>query len=337
MSGLRMLVLLAGLTALGLGGWWLLRNPEPEPAFSALYMPAATDLPVTPIPARLSLDARKVALGKRLFHDKRLSHDDSTACASCHRLDLAGQDARPVAVGIRDQQGSLNSPTIFNSGFNFRQFWDGRAATLEEQAEGPVHNSLEMDSNWDEVQNKLRRDHALAAEFEGIWADGITPAHIQEAIAEFERSLITPDSPFDRYLLGDQQALDASAQEGWRLFRDLGCISCHQGTNLGGNLYANLGVMGAYFADRGTPIAKSDLGRYNVTGREADKHVFKVPGLRNITKTGPYFHDGSMPTLDRSIEAMARYQLGIELSHAELNHLLVFLESLNGLYQGQPL
>lgn len=337
MSGLRVLGLLVGLSALALAGGWLARAPAPAGLASVAYMPVATDLPITPIPASLDLDSRKVALGKRLFHDKRLSKDNSTSCASCHGLELAGHDMRPVAVGIRNQMGTVNSPTVFNSGFNFRQFWDGRAATLEDQAEGPVHNPLEMDSNWAEVLTKLRRDRALVAEFEAIWADGIAPEHIQSAIAEFERSLITPDSPFDRFLRGDDQALNEGAKAGWRLFRDMGCSACHQGVNLGGNLYASLGVMGDYFADRGKPIQKSDLGRYNVTGREADKHVFKVPGLRNITKTGPYFHDGSVLTLDRAVETMARYQLGIELSHTELSNLLAFLESLSGMYQGQPL
>jgi cytochrome c peroxidase len=337
MSGLRVLGLLVGLTALALAGGLAGAGAGAGGLDPLAYMPVATDLPITPIPASLGLDSRKVALGKRLFHDNRLSKDNSTSCASCHGLELAGHDMRPVAVGIRNQMGTVNSPTVFNSGFNFRQFWDGRAATLEDQAEGPVHNPLEMDSNWAEVLAKLRRDRALVAEFEAIWPDGIAPAHIQNAIAEFERSLVTPDSPFDRFLRGEDQALNAGAKEGWRLFRDLGCIACHQGVNLGGNLYSSLGVMGDYFADRGTPIQKSDLGRYNVTGRDQDKHVFKVPGLRNIVKTGPYFHDGSIATLDRAVETMARYQLGIELSQTELGNLLAFLESLSGFYQGQPL
>lgn len=337
MSAWRLLVLAVGLAVLGLGGWWWSRDAAPPPLSAAAYMPVATDLPVTPIPTSLKLDERKVALGNRLFHDKRLSRDDSTSCASCHRLDFAGHDMRTMAVGIDGQMGSLNSPTVFNAGFNFRQFWDGRAATLEEQAEGPVHNPLEMASNWHQVLIKLRRDRAMITEFERIWADGIAPAHIQEAIAEFERSLITPDAPFDRYLRGDHQALNAGAKEGWRLFRDLGCIACHQGVNLGGNLYSSLGVMGDYFDDRGKIIQKSDLGRFNVTGLESDKHVFKVPGLRNIVKTGPYFHDGSIATLDLAVETMARYQLGVRLSREQLSNLLAFLESLSGLYQGKPL
>ena len=153
---------------------------------------------------------------------------------------------------------------------------------------------------------------------------------MQSAIAEFERSLITPDSPFDRYLKGDAQALDANARKGWDLFRNLGCIACHQGVNVGGNMYASLGVMGDYFADRGRPLVKSDMGRFNVTGREADRYRFKVPTLRNVARTGPYFHDGSVDKLEQAVESMARYQLGVELSATERDMLVAFLHALNG-------
>lgn len=326
-----------GLAVLGLAGWWWWRDATPPAGLADAYFPAATDLAVTPIPLTLALDARKVALGNRLFHDKRLSHDDSIACAGCHALDQAGQDVRPRALGIGGQIGDLNSPTVFNSGFNFRQFWDGRAATLEEQAEGPVHNPGEMGSNWAEVLAKLGKDRALVDEFKAIWADGLTPANIQSAIAEFERSLITPDAAFDRFLRGDAAALSAGARQGWQLFRNLGCIACHQGVSLGGNLYSGLGIMGDYFADRDKPVGKADLGRFNVTGRPQDQHVFKVPGLRNVVLTGPYFHDGSVATLDQAVEAMARYQLGLPLTEVQTSQLLAFLESLSGHYQGKPL
>jgi cytochrome c peroxidase len=339
MSVYRLLGVFTVLTLLALAGWWLARAPVKLHAVPAEagFVPESTESAVTPIPASLPLDGRKVALGKRLFHDTRLSRDNSVACATCHDLGKHGHDGRPVAVGIDGQLGTLNSPTVFNAAFNFRQFWDGRVATLEEQAEGPVHNPIEMASNWREVMNKLSHDREMLAEFKAIWPDGINPSHIQNAIAEFERSLITPDSPFDRYLRGDVQALDAKAQAGWRLFRDLGCIACHQGVNLGGNLYANIGVMADFFSDRGLPVKKSDLGRFNVTGRPEDKFVFKVPGLRNIAKTGPYLHDGSIQSLTEAIEAIAWYQLGAKLSKEETQNLLAFLESLTGQYQGKPL
>ncbi|MDP2833332.1 MAG: cytochrome-c peroxidase [Pseudomonadota bacterium] len=334
MSQLRvlLLVLIAGLLAWG--GWSFFSPGTESQAPAPSYTPPATDQPISPIPQHLQLDKRLVALGRRLFHDPRLSHDDTISCASCHLLTKAGADAQPLAVGIGGQVSTVNTPTVFNSAFNFRQFWDGRAASLEEQAEGPIHNPVEMASNWREVIAKLERDADYPSEFAAIWpAAGkraITAGHIQSAIAEFERSLITPDAPFDRYLRGDPQALSAAARQGWELFRNLGCIACHQGVNVGGNMYANLGVMGDYFADRGKPLLKSDLGRFNITGREEDRHLFKVPGLRNVERTAPYFHDGAIATLDKAVDTMARYQLGVSLSVEQRKALLAFLGSLNG-------
>lgn len=323
-----LLLLLAGAVTWVALSFLTHRESGSEPV--SAYMPPATEQPITPIPDALALDPRKVSLGRRLFHDKRLSRDDSISCASCHDLNLAGVDASPVAMGVANQRGTVNSPTVLNSAFNFAQFWDGRAATLEEQAEGPVHNPIEMDTNWNDVIRKLSQDAEYKREFKAIWPDGIKPAHLQSAIAEFERSLITPDSPFDRYLKGDAQALDANARKGWDLFRNLGCIACHQGVNVGGNMYANLGVMGDYFADRGRPLAKSDMGRFNVTSREEDRYRFKVPTLRNIARTAPYFHDGSVEKLERAVESMARYQLGVELSESDRDALVAFMNALNG-------
>lgn len=325
-------ILLTGgiaLLATGLGVWHFSMAPE-RPAAKRSYTPPATEQPITPIPARLELDQRQVDLGRRLFHDKRLSRDDTISCASCHDLKLAGVDGKPVGVGVAKQMGTVNSPTVLNSAFNFRQFWDGRAASLEEQAAGPVHNPIEMATSWPEVIGKLSRDGGYVRDFGAIWPDGIRPEHIQSAIAEFERSLVTPDSPFDQYLKGDALALSSDARKGWDLFRNLGCIACHQGVNMGGNMYANLGVMGDFFADRGTPEVKTDLGRYNVTGREDDRHMFKVPTLRNVARTAPYFHDGSMATLEKAVDAMARYQLGVELSEADRKALVAFLHALDG-------
>ena len=336
MPGFRGPLLVAAVlsTVLGAGVW--LFSSEDAPLVARTYAPPATDQPITPIPEALDLDVRKVELGRKLFHDKRLSRDDSIACASCHELGRGGMDGRPVAVGVGRQMGSVNSPSVLNSAFNFSQFWDGRAATLEEQAAGPVHNPIEMASNWDQVVAKLSRDAEYGRAFRALWPDGIQAAHIQSAIAEFERSLVTPNSPFDRFLKGDGAALSAEARRGWDLFRNLGCIACHQGVNMGGNMYANLGVMGDYFGERGTPPAKSDLGRYNVTGREADRHVFKVPSLRNVARTAPYFHDGSVPHLKDAVTTMARYQLGLELSPADRDALVAFLEAQNGRLSAEP-
>ncbi|MBL8491321.1 MAG: cytochrome B6, partial [Rhodocyclaceae bacterium] len=267
------------------------RRPMPEReggGRAAAPAAATTPGPVAILVRPAGLDPAKLLLGRRLFHDKRLSGDDTVSCASCHDLARGGMDGRPQAVGVRGLRGDMNTPTVLNSGFSFRQFWDGRAADLEEQAAGPVHNPIEMDSNWRQVLGKLAGDTDYKHAFDKIYGrmDG---AAIQDAIATYERSLVTVDSPFDRHLAGDATALSPEAAEGWRLFRELGCISCHQGVNLGGNMYAGLGVMGDFFRERGRPVGKADLGRFNVTGREEDRHVFKVPSLRNVAQTAPYF------------------------------------------------
>jgi cytochrome c peroxidase len=308
-------------------------TPTTEQKVAATYIPNTDNRPITPIPNTIELNQLKVQLGRILFHDKRLSKDNSVACSSCHNLNRAGQDGIAVAIGVKGLKGSVNSPTVFNSGFAFRQFWDGRSPTLEDQVGGPIHNPVEMASNWQEVISKLRSDPKIVSMFDQIWQEEISRHGIQEAITEFERSLITPNSPFDRYLMGEEAALTADEISGWHLFRDLGCISCHQGIGIGNNMYANLGVMGDYFGDRGKPIVESDLGRFNVTGKERDKHVFKVPGLRNVALTAPYFHDGSIDTLDEVVNTMARYQLGINLNKEQRNQLVSFLKSLTGQFQ----
>ena len=298
--------------------------------------PAALAGPVTALPRALPVDAAKVTLGARLFRDKRLSADDSVACISCHDLDRGGADGLPTARGIRGQAVPRNSPTVFNAALNFRQFWDGRAATLADQAAGPITSPVEMGSDWPALTAKLAADPAYRHDFAALYRDGVTPANVTDAIAEFERTLITPDSPFDRYLRGEEGALSAEAQRGWRLFRDRGCAACHQGANVGGNLFQTFGVLGNYFADRGHDDT-SDQGRYNVTHEERDRHVFKVPGLRNVAATAPYFHDGSAATLPDAVRTMARYQLGIELAGEEVDAIVAFLGSLSGCYQGRCL
>jgi cytochrome c peroxidase len=217
---------------------------------------------------------------------------------------------------------------------NFRQFWDGRAETLEEQADGPTTNPVEMNGNWPDILAKLQNDPTFMAEFDAIWPNALSSKHIREAIADYERSLVTPDATFDKYLKGQKEALDARALEGWKLFQKLGCISCHQGVNIGGNMYANLGILGDYFRDRGGPETPADRGRFNVTGNAEDLHLFKVPSLRNVALTAPYFHDGSVPTLGDAIEIMARYQLGVNLTAEQHNAILAYLNSLTGRLPG---
>jgi len=292
--------------------------------------------PIRPLPVVEGLDPAKVALGERLFSDRRLSADDTVACANCHGLDSAGVDKLPRSFGIGGRQGTVNAPTVYNSAFNFRQFWDGRAATLEEQVAGPVHNPLEMGSNWAEVAAKLKADPAYRAAFEGLYPGGVDGASIADAIAIFERSLVTP-SRFDRYLRGDDGALSEGEKQGYRLFKSYGCTACHQGVNVGGNMYQRFGLFGDYFADRGGDLTQADLGRFNVTGDENDRFRFKVPGLRNVARTAPYFHDGSVSDLGEAVRIMAHYQLGRALPEPDVAHIVQFLQSLTGRYQDRDL
>lgn len=285
--------------------------------------------PTRPLPAPVNLPAARVALGEQLFKDVRLSADGQLACVSCHPLERGGADGQRVSTGINGAQGTINAPTVFNAAFNFVQFWDGRAGSLAEQAAGPIHNPVELGSSWADVIARLSADEALLRAFRNAYPDGALNAkNIADAIASYERSLITVDSPFDRFLQGDKAALSELEQEGYRRFRELGCISCHQGVLFGGNMFQKFGVMGDYFARR--PLSKADLGRYNVTGRDEDRHVFKVPSLRNVALTAPYFHDGSAATLEDAIPVMGRYQLGRELSPQDIKAISAFLHTLTG-------
>lgn len=288
--------------------------------------------PIQPLSLDPDLNPGRVALGDLLFHDPRLSADNSTSCASCHDLKSNGSDSLPRSKGINGREGSVKAPTVFNSGLNFVQFWDGRSRTLEAQVEGPVHNPVEMGSNWDQIIGKLAADPEVNKQFQTLYSDGLTPANIRDAIATFERSLVTTGSRFDRWLLGDKTALSANERDGYRLFKAYGCISCHQGRNVGGNMYAYMGSMRNYFADRGVAIEKSDLGRFNVTGNPDDKHLFKVPSLRLASLQKYFFHDGSVDSLGAAVQVMARYQLGREISNPDLDRILAFLHTLTGLH-----
>ena len=292
--------------------------------------------PIQPLPQQIDLDPDKVALGQDLFFDTRLSKDSSLSCGSCHDLALGGADGKPVSRGMDGEMGEINTPTVFNSGYNFVQFWDGRALTLDSQMAGPINNPAELGASWESVIDRLRKDPGLKERFNKIYASGITQATIQDAIATYERSLITPNARFDRYLNGSANAITKQEKEGYALFKTLGCSACHQGRNVGGNMFQKFGVMHDYFAQRGN-ITKADRGRFNVTGREEDRYVFKVPSLRNIELTAPYFHDASVDTLGAAVEIMAYYQLGRRISEGDRDRLVAFLKSLTGEFQGKPL
>ena len=292
--------------------------------------------PIKVIPTELRFDARKVALGRELFQEKRLSHDNTVSCASCHDLSRGGADTRQRSLGIGGAEGAINSPTVFNSGLNFKQFWDGRANTLEDQIDGPVQSVVEMGSTWSEVVSKLSAIPQYANSFRDIYADGIKKENIKDALATFERSLVTPNSRFDRFLRGDDDVLSVDEREGYAKFKSLGCASCHQGVNVGGNMVETMGAMEDYFAERGK-VTKADYGRFNVTGREEDRFVFKVPSLRNVTRTAPYFHDGSVQQLEDAVRLMGKFQLGQSLSEEDVSQLVKFLGTLTGEYEGRAL
>jgi cytochrome c peroxidase len=282
------------------------------------------------------LDKQKVALGARLFGDPRLSGDGSVSCSSCHNLDTGGVDRLPFSRGIGGKLGGINAPTVFNSGFNFRQFWDGRADTLEDQIDGPLQNPIEMAGTWPQALALIARDAKYSADFKTIYPDGILRENVKDAIATFERSLITPNSRFDRFLRGETAAMNAKEQAGYALFKRIGCTSCHQGINLGGNMYQRLGIMEDYFAVRGR-LTDTDLGRFNITKREQDRYFFKVPTLRNVAVTPPYLHDSSAATLAEAVQVMARFQIGQKLSDADVDKIVAFLGTLTGEYLGKPL
>jgi cytochrome c peroxidase len=300
-------------------------KPTATPASASLFSAS----PFQPLPLDVEFDKRKVTLGDRLFHEKRLSSDGTIACSSCHDLEKGGADSRRFSVGVGGKVGQLNAPTVFNGGFNFRQFWDGRADTLEKQVDGPLLHPAEMGSTWADVLSTLKSDSAYAKAFAGIYPDGVTPDNARDAVATFERSLITPNSRFDRYLRGETGVLTDIELKGFRLFTEIGCVTCHQGMNIGGNMFQALGRVGNYFADRGDETAR-DLGRFNVTGDERDRHKFKVPSLRNVELTAPYLHDGSAATLEEVVQIMARYQIGQPIHDDEVASLVAFLRTLTG-------
>ena len=308
--------------------------PVPTMAQDDLMAPAKQQfqpIPTTPpeLPGNAA-SAAKVELGKMLYFDPRLSASHTISCNSCHSIGLGGADAEPTSLGHRWQHGGRNAPTVFNAVFNTAQFWDGRAKDLEEQAGGPMVNPLEMASPPAHVAEQLKgipgyRD-AFAKAFPGE-SDPVSLANAQKAIAVFEATLITPNAPFDLFLKGDANALSATQKQGLALFMDKGCASCHNGVNVGGGMYAPFGVAekpGAEF------LPPADKGRFMVTKTASDEYVFKVPTLRNIALTAPYFHTGQAWDLRQAVGVMGTSQLGVQLTDDEIDKITAFLGSLTG-------
>jgi cytochrome c peroxidase len=285
--------------------------------------------PIKPLSAPVIENVSKARLGQRLFNDVRLSADGSMSCASCHDLSSGGDDGLQVSVGINGQVGYLNTPTVLNASLNFVQFWDGRAGSLEEQIDLTVTNPAEMGGQWDEIERKLGIDSSMLNAFSKIFDERPARAQIVDALATYLRVLVTPNAPIDLFLMGDSDALSGSQRAGYALFKQYGCVSCHQGRGIGGNFFQRLGVMDDYFKDRQRTTA-ADLGRYNVTGREEDRYKFKVPGLRNVAETAPYLHDGSAQTLKDVVRIMVEVQLGRTATDEEVATLVSFLEALTG-------
>ncbi|MDE2596025.1 MAG: cytochrome-c peroxidase [Sphingomonadales bacterium] len=281
------------------------------------------------IPGNTATDDQ-VALGAMLYHDPRLSGSHAIACASCHNIGMGGGDDASTSVGHKWQEGGRNAPTVLNAVFNTAQFWDGRAKDLYEQAGGPMVNPIEMNSPKEHVAQQLQSIPGYAALFAKAFpgdSSGITLDKAQKAIAAFESTLITPNSKFDQYLAGNASALSADQKDGLRLFMDKGCSACHNGINVGGGMYAKFGVVAA-------PDAKyrpaADKGREAVTHQTSDEYSFKVPTLRNITLTAPYFHTGSVWDLKEAVRVMGKAQVGQDLSDADVAKITAFLESLKG-------
>lgn len=270
-------------------------------------------------------DEARINLGRQLYYDDRISLGQDLSCNSCHQLDRFGVDGEPTSPGHKGQRGGRNSPTVYNAALHIAQFWDGRAADVEAQALGPVMNPIEMAMGTEkDVVAKLKAVPAYVDAFKAAFpadADPVTFNNFGAAIGAFERGLLTP-SPFDRFLAGDSTALSTQQMEGLQTFMEVGCTTCHNGVAVGGGAYFKLGLV--------KPYETADLGRFEVTQNEADKMVFKVPSLRNITKTGPYFHDGSIGSLDDAVKLMGSHQLGRDLTDPQVKQIIAFLDSLTG-------
>lgn len=292
---------------------------------NAVSAGSGRDEPIQPIDVSSDFDKAKVELGKKLFFEPRLSKSGFLSCNSCHNLSTGGADNLPSSIGHKWQLGPINSPTVLNAKFNIAQFWDGRAKDLKDQAGGPIANPGEMASSHEAAVSVLQSIPEYRLFFKEVYGvDKINIEQVTDSIAAFEETLTTPNSKFDKWLQGDDNAISALEKAGYNLFVDKGCIACHNGVGVGGDSYQKFGIVKPYKKDTKT------LGRYNVTNSEEDKYVFKVPLLRNIELTAPYFHDASTWDLGEAVIIMAEYQLGLKLSNDEVKKIVAFLKTLTG-------
>ena len=290
--------------------------------FTAVH--AANDEPISPIKPPANINLGQAELGKKLYFDPRLSKSGFISCNSCHNLSMGGTDNIPTSIGDKWQQGPINSPTVLNSSLNLAQFWDGRAADLKEQAGGPIANPGEMAFTHTLAIDVLQSIPGYVREFKQVFGkDKIDIDQVTTAIAEFEKTLVTPNSSFDQWLLGKKDALTKTELEGYKLFKDSGCVACHNGEAVGGNSFQKMGLVEPY---------KGNMpdGRAAVTGNDADRFNFKVPTLRNVEMTYPYFHDGAANTLTEAVDVMGRLQLGKRFTKDENAKIVAFLKTLTG-------
>lgn len=287
---------------------------------------ASSAEPILPVPAPPNVAPEILELGRQLFHETALSSPSrKVSCASCHALEKGGTTGRPPAELAGADAEPYDIPTIYNAAHQFAHFWNGRAQNLEAVIQVSIRAENVMDGAWETIIPALAENPDYVARFERSYPEaGLSEASIQDALANYVRSLATPNSNFDRWLSGGE--LSEPAREGYRIFKEVGCARCHQGVGAGGNLYASFG---AWLSIR-EQVSNSDLGRFNVTNDEAHRFQFKVPSLRNVVRTAPYFHDGSVPKLEDAVRAMAQYQLGQNLSDGEVDSIVTFLDTLTG-------
>ncbi|WP_417598265.1 cytochrome-c peroxidase [Oceanospirillum sp.] len=282
--------------------------------------------PVEPVSPVKEINLALSELGKKLYFDPRLSASGFISCNSCHNLSMGGTDNIKTSIGHKWQQGPINSPTVLNSSLSLAQFWDGRAADLKEQAGGPIANPGEMASSHTLAVDVVASIPGYVHDFKQVFGDSgtVNIDRITDAIAEFEKTLVTPNAPFDRWLLGDDRAISQYELEGYKLFKSSGCVACHNGEAVGGNSFQKMGIMEPYQTHNQVE------GRAAVTGKDADRFMFKVPTLRNVELTYPYFHDGEAETLTEATDIMGRLQLGRKFTEEENAKIVAFLKTLTG-------
>lgn len=319
--GVHLLVLLGALLTVATGS-------------ASDAVPSLSQEPISPLPEVVRADPRKIVLGERLFHDPRLSSNTRTSCATCHPLANGGMDGKAHVITIKNTPVTLNTPSVYNATLSSSTGWLGIANSVNDHVNAVVSDPAVFNSGWTSLIQRISQDSAYIAGFKALYDDAPTPVHINDLLNTFLTTLTTPRARFDRYLRGDTEAITADERSGYMEFKAHGCIACHQGVNIGGNLYQRFGVFENYLGNDGVMQA-ADQGRFLVTARERDRQVFRVPSLRNVALTAPYFHDGSAATLEDAVKVMMHFQLGQIPADAEVQLIAGFLRTLTGELPGR--